>query len=111
MADAALPTTKPSASTSNVNANGSAGTKRDFFGRILIETSSDDECVIEGAEAGAGASAGTMNPKPRTKPKSRISAVEEEKRKREARVWVSYHEGFSNAVRKPVTLKEILSGL
>ena len=25
-------------------------------------------------------------------------------------VWVSYHEGFSNAVRKPITLEELMRG-
>ncbi|RMD42304.1 hypothetical protein DV735_g2832, partial [Chaetothyriales sp. CBS 134920] len=29
---------------------------------------------------------------------------------RGARVWVSFHEGFSNAVRKPITLKELMEG-
>lgn len=29
----------------------------------------------------------------------------------EQRVWVTYHEGFSNAVRKPVTLAELMKGL
>jgi chromosome transmission fidelity protein 18 len=27
------------------------------------------------------------------------------------KVWVSFHEGFSNAVRKPITVEEILRGL
>ena len=27
------------------------------------------------------------------------------------RVWVSFHEGFSNAVRKPITLAELMKGL
>jgi chromosome transmission fidelity protein 18 len=31
--------------------------------------------------------------------------------KEEGRVWVSYHEGFSNAVRRPLTLKELMAGL
>ena len=25
-------------------------------------------------------------------------------------VWVSFHEGFSNAVRKPITLEELMRG-
>ncbi|KAI7496772.1 P-loop containing nucleoside triphosphate hydrolase protein [Hortaea werneckii] len=29
----------------------------------------------------------------------------------EGRVWVTYHEGFSNAVRKPITLGELMRGL
>jgi chromosome transmission fidelity protein 18 len=30
------------------------------------------------------------------------------KKAEERRVWVSFHEGYSNAVRKPITLKEFL---
>lgn len=29
----------------------------------------------------------------------------------EDRIWVSFHEGFSNAVRKPITIDELLRGL
>ncbi|KAI9842737.1 MAG: hypothetical protein M1838_002996 [Thelocarpon superellum] len=36
---------------------------------------------------------------------------EEGKDKQENKVWISFHEGFSNAVRKPVTLEELLLGL
>src|SRR5256885_12005024 len=60
------------------------GVKRDFFGRI------------------------TNNPRP-------VSAVvkadaEEEMTSKDERprVWVSFNEGYSNAVRKPLTLKELL---
>ena len=28
----------------------------------------------------------------------------------ERKVWVSFHEGFSNAVRKPITLEELMRG-
>jgi chromosome transmission fidelity protein 18 len=60
--------------------------KRDFFGRVIKETD---------------------------------ATRKEEKRKRESgqtqgdvdRIWVSFHEGFSNAVRKPVTIDDILRGL
>ena len=31
--------------------------------------------------------------------------------KKEVKVWVTFHEGFSNAVRKPITLEELLRGL
>lgn len=27
------------------------------------------------------------------------------------KVWVSFHEGFSNAVSKPITIEELLRGL
>ncbi|KAI7131231.1 hypothetical protein KC324_g17009 [Hortaea werneckii] len=33
------------------------------------------------------------------------------KEEEEGRVWVTYHEGFSNAVRKPITLGELMKGL
>lgn len=60
--------------------------KRDFFGRIIVETE-----------------------------KSR----KEDKRKQDSgemhgdvgRIWVSFHEGFSNAVRKPITIDDLLRGL
>ena len=29
---------------------------------------------------------------------------------KEPKVWVSFHEGFSNAVRKPITLEELMRG-
>jgi chromosome transmission fidelity protein 18 len=29
---------------------------------------------------------------------------------KEAMVWVTYHEGLNNAVRKPISLEEFLSG-
>lgn len=31
--------------------------------------------------------------------------------KAETKVWVTYHEGMNNAVRKPITLDELLRGL
>ncbi|KAK0658368.1 Chromosome transmission fidelity protein 18 [Lasiodiplodia hormozganensis] len=46
-----------------------------------------------------------------------LTPVEKEKRRKarekaeEEDVWVSYHEGFSKAVRKPITLAELLGGL
>lgn len=27
------------------------------------------------------------------------------------KVWITYHEGFSDAVRKPITVEELLRGL
>ena len=59
-----------------------ANTKRDFFGRIINDARA----------LGAGTN------RPGTAGKS----------KDEKRVWVSFHEGYSNAVRKPITLKELL---
>ena len=96
------------ASTSTgVAGSADAGIKRDFFGRFISShaTSGDEDDCVSATIAGG-----------MTKTKSRITTTaaareEEKRRKREARVWVSYHEGFSNAVRKPITLREIMSGL
>lgn len=61
-----------------------SGVKRDFFGRII-----DDARPV---------SAGGM-----AKLESQTALKDEE-----PRVWISFHEGYSNAVRKPLTLKELL---
>ena len=69
--------------------NGSQGVqkattaKRDFFGRPM----SREESALS-----------DLN-----RSKSSSGAVKEEKK-----VWVTYHEGYSNAVRKPITLEELL---
>lgn len=60
--------------------------KRDFFGRIIKEESRPS------SEEG--------------RPMSRGEAS-----KCQVKVWVSFNEGFSNAVRKPISLKELLDGL
>jgi chromosome transmission fidelity protein 18 len=60
--------------------------KRDFFGRVIRETD---------------------------------ASRKEDKRKQDSgemqgdvgRIWVSFHEGFSNAVRKPVTIDDIMRGM
>ena len=59
-----------------------ANTKRDFFGRIINEARPPGAGTNRPGTAGKG--------------------------KDEKRVWVSFHEGYSNAVRKPITLKELL---
>lgn len=58
---------------------------RDFFGRVLSTQS-----AVAGQE----------------KPRKKVA-----KNNDEGRIWVSFHEGFSNAVRKPITLDELLRGL
>jgi chromosome transmission fidelity protein 18 len=67
-----------------------SATKRDFFGR-----------VIGGGE-------------PLREIDGNATTEGERDRKRSGKaekVWVSYHEGFSNAVRKPITIEELLRGL
>ena len=65
-----------------------AGVKRDFFGRIIATDS------LAHGEQGQGEAKNTK--------KSGLEAN---------RIWVSYHEGFSNAVRKPITLAELMRGM
>ncbi|TAQ91079.1 hypothetical protein B7494_g652 [Chlorociboria aeruginascens] len=66
--------------------------KRDFFGRVINEVFPLQE--IDGNVGQEGKS---------------------KRRKKEGKddnkVWVSFHEGYSNAVRKPITIDELLRGL
>ena len=66
-----------------------AGQKRDFFGRIITDptrpSSKNGDAGIDTNDRGGKA---------------------EEKGK----IWVSFHEGYSNAVRKPITLEELMRG-
>lgn len=39
-----------------------------------------------------------------------IQEVGSVSRSKEREIWVSFHEGFSNAVRKPITLEELTKG-
>jgi chromosome transmission fidelity protein 18 len=59
--------------------------KRDFFGRII---------KVRPLAVGENAKAVKKN----------VSGDE-------GRIWVSFHEGFSNAVRKPITIDELMRGL
>ena len=59
--------------------------KRDFFGRVVQETTASKK-ETKHHELG-------------------------EMRGDAGRIWVSFHEGFSNAVRKPVTIDDIMRGL
>lgn len=68
--------------------NAAAGVKRDFFGRIVAEE--DD---ADGGDAG------------RSK-KRKVVGVGEG-----AKIWCSFREGFSNAVKKPITWDELMAGL
>ena len=61
------------------------GVKRDFFGRVLatVPVPRSDSSGARKQTGGSG----------------------------KARIWVSYHEGFSNAVKKPIGLKTLLDSL
>ncbi|GBF62224.1 chromosome transmission fidelity protein [Trichophyton mentagrophytes] len=71
----------------------SIGPKRDFFGRIIQEKPQGNSSLGAGPGSGNGAGPG------------------HDASKKAKKVWVSYHEGFSNAVRKKITMTELLSGL
>ena len=60
--------------------------KRDFFGRVIQEPKLVDQ-------------------------KSEGNNTADESSKAGRKVWVTYHEGFSNAVRKPISMGELLMGL
>ncbi|KAJ0115778.1 hypothetical protein J7T55_010601 [Diaporthe amygdali] len=62
--------------------------KKDFFGRVVLEKPLQE---IDGNSGG-----------------SKKGQVAE---KGENKVWVTYHEGLNNAVRKPITLDDFLRGL
>ncbi|KAJ0414620.1 hypothetical protein BJY00DRAFT_294690 [Aspergillus carlsbadensis] len=76
-----------------VKANiGGNAIKRDFFGRIIQESTTPDE------DAQASKKSGSAQPQDSGSNKGR-------------KVWVTYHDGFSNAVRKPISMAELLGGL
>ncbi|KAH0022793.1 P-loop containing nucleoside triphosphate hydrolase protein, partial [Aureobasidium melanogenum] len=69
--------------------------KRDFFGRVIAEETQETEEGQEGQGEGAAK---------KKKQKTEDGGDKE-------RVWVTFHEGYSNAVRKPVSLKELLGAM
>jgi chromosome transmission fidelity protein 18 len=75
----------------NLSRDGSKKAKRDFFGRVVAEEE-DKEGDDEAAQ------------------QKRKRAKLDEGGDKE-RVWVTFHEGYSNAVRKPVSLGELVGGL
>ena len=68
------------------------GPKKDFFGRVVREALPLQE-IDSNAESEGKSRKGKKDGKDDNK------------------VWVSFHEGFSNAVRKPITIEELLRGL
>ncbi|KAL2135726.1 hypothetical protein VTI74DRAFT_7243 [Chaetomium olivicolor] len=65
-----------------------ATVKRDFFGRVIVERPLAE---TDGNAAGK-------------------KRREREESKERTKVWVTYHEGINNAVRKPISLEEFLRG-
>jgi chromosome transmission fidelity protein 18 len=62
------------------------GVRRDFFGRIVNK-----------AAPATG--------------KDKTEKRKSDRHKTERKVWVTFHEGFSNAVRKPISMNELLADL
>jgi len=69
--------------------------KRDFFGRVIVNS--------QAAVAVSG--------RPRSSDGPEKKGVKKRDGKDEKKVWLHYHEGFSNAVRKPITMAELMAGL
>ncbi|KAI0117126.1 hypothetical protein F4814DRAFT_459335 [Daldinia grandis] len=69
------------------------GVKKDFFGRVIEDT---DTRALRETDA---------NGRPRSK------AGGQGQEKGEGKIWVTFHEGLNNAVRKPISLDELLRGL
>ena len=63
--------------------------QRDFFGRVI-----NKEPANPGDRTGSDASASSSKSCPELKDWRKA--------------WISFHEGFSNAVRKPITLEELM---
>jgi chromosome transmission fidelity protein 18 len=68
------------------------GVKRDFFGRVVREEILPLQEIDGNAQADGSIKKGNQD-------------------KKDNKVWVSFHEGYSNAVRKPITIAELLRGL
>jgi chromosome transmission fidelity protein 18 len=83
---------KENTSVSTENALPAIPVKRDFFGRV-IQSEVRPLSETDGNSAGKN----TASNKPLGKA--------------ETKVWVTFHEGMNNAVRKPITLDELLRGL
>lgn len=73
-----------------------ANVKRDFFGRVIVESNAGGPLgeVDGNATAGGG--------------RRRRNTGEGQNEK--GKVWVTFHEGLNNAVRKPISLEEFLRG-
>lgn len=76
--------------------------KRDFFGRVI--SGGGGRGVLQ--EADGNVMAGDAKRR-KGEDGGKVAGAETEK----TRVWVTFHEGINNAVRKPITLDELLRGL
>ena len=78
-----------------INNDKPAAVKRDFFGRVI--PTRPLAAVTTGTDGNMAAGGGKGRRR-------------EEEGAKGAKVWVTYHEGLNNAVRKPISLEEFLRG-
>lgn len=70
--------------------------RRDFFGRIItIQQQQQDDGLIRKSDG---------------ETETRGEMIKKGKCGVNNQVWVSFNEGFSNAVRKPITIEELMRG-
>ena len=84
--------TKEKSLSDSANALKAKGVKKDFFGRPIMTEESN-------LDSRPSSQAGQNGERP--------SSGDDEA----GRIWMTYHEGYSNAVKKGITLKELLEGL
>ncbi|KAM7198602.1 chromosome transmission fidelity protein 18 [Naviculisporaceae sp. PSN 640] len=76
-------------------AHGKGAVKKDFFGRVIVEK------ALSAEERALGETNGNGGRNLKKKGHAKEDGV---------KVWVTYHEGLNNAVRKPITLEEFMRG-
>lgn len=76
-------------------AQGRGAVKKDFFGRVIVEK------VLSAEERALGEMSGNGGRNLKKKGNGHEDGV---------KVWVTYHEGLNNAVRKPITLEDFMRG-
>ncbi|KAK4901054.1 hypothetical protein LTR28_001356 [Elasticomyces elasticus] len=84
--------------------------KRDFFGRTIADRPTCS-AVVPPTKLAPGEEAQRSTTQQKQQQQQQQQEEEEEGGGGVGRVWVSFHEGFSNAVRKPLTLAELMRGV
>lgn len=76
--------------------------KRDFFGREIVNSATVEATRLStGVEGGKGGGKGSGS----HGGIGRGSGADGR-----PKIWVTFHEGFSNAVRKPIGMRELMDG-
>lgn len=94
-------TTTTTTTTTTTLAITSLKPSRDFFGRIITsqqQQQQQQDGVIKANQEGE------------TKMETKGGGVNKKGKGGNNQVWVSFNEGFSNAVRKPITIEELMKG-